>query len=92
VVAVDILVEAVLVGVTSAVVSVVAISAVVTLVVPASAASTQAAFAQLRTASAVRVLPVEVWVHQVAPSDTTMEGATLLPRELTDRAVGRIHP
>jgi hypothetical protein len=95
VVAVDILVEAVLVGVTSAVVSVVAISAVsavVTLVVPASAASTQAAFAQLRTASAVRVLPVEVWVHQGAPSDTTMEAATWLPRELTHRAVGRINP
>ena len=86
-VAVDILVEAVLVGVTSAVVS-----AVVTLVVPASAASTQAAFAQLRTASAVRVLPVEIWVHQGAPSDTTMEAATWLPRELTHRAVGRINP
>ncbi|HJY53062.1 MAG TPA: hypothetical protein VKD89_03480 [Candidatus Udaeobacter sp.] len=89
--AVDILVEAVLVGVTSAV-AISAVSAVVTLVVPASAASTQAAFAQLRTALAVRVLPVEVWVHQGALSDTTMEAATCLPRELTHRGVGRIDP
>jgi hypothetical protein len=94
--AADILVEAVWVGVTSAVVSVVAISAVsavVTLVVPASAASTEAAFARHQLSQvAVRVLPAQVWVHQGAPSDTTMEAGTWLPRELTRQVVGRIDP
>jgi hypothetical protein len=53
--AADILVEAILLGVTSAVVSVVAIS--VTLVVPASAASTETAFERRQLSqAAVRLL------------------------------------
>ena len=91
----DILVEAVLVGVTPTVVSVVAIlvvSAGVTLVVAASVASAEVAFAQLRKDSAVRVLPVEVWVHRGAPSATTVEVATRPPRDHTLRPVGRIDP
>jgi hypothetical protein len=65
--AADILVEAFLVGVTSAVVSVVAIlavSAAVILVVPASAASTEAAFARRQLSQvAVHVLAATgVWV------------------------------
>jgi hypothetical protein len=69
VVVVDILVEAVLLA--------------VTLVVLASEVSAAAAFAQLRTASAVRVSPAELFADRAAPCAITMEAAVCLARERT---------